>query len=51
MGWGGKLMADAERMAKENGFKKMAVIAGIGTREYYKKHGYELEGTYMVKFL
>jgi elongator complex protein 3 len=50
-GWGGKLMADAERMAKENGFKKMAVIAGIGTREYYKKHGYELEGTYMVKFL
>lgn len=48
-GWGAKLMADAERIAKENGFKELAVIAGIGTREYYRKHGYELEGTYMVK--
>jgi len=48
-GWGAKLMADAERIAKEYGLKKMAVIAGIGTREYYRKHGYELEGTYMVK--
>ncbi len=51
VGWGTKLMADAERIAKNAGYKKIAVIAGIGTREYYKKFGYELEGTYMVKEL
>jgi elongator complex protein 3 len=51
VGWGTKLMADAERLAKKAGYKKIAVIAGIGTREYYKKFGYELEGTYMVKTL
>lgn len=51
VGWGTKLMADAEELAKKAGYKKMAVIAGIGTREYYKKRGYQLEGTYMVKSL
>ena len=29
----------------------MGIIAGVGTREYYKKSGYVLEGTYMVKNL
>ena len=29
----------------------MAVIAGIGTREYYRASGYELEDSYMVKNL
>lgn len=29
----------------------MAVIAGIGTREYYRSSGYHLEDTYMVKDL
>lgn len=50
-GLGIQLMAKAEELAKESGFKKMAVIAGIGTREYYRKFGYELEGTYMLKGL
>ncbi|PIR54801.1 tRNA uridine(34) 5-carboxymethylaminomethyl modification radical SAM/GNAT enzyme Elp3 [Candidatus Peregrinibacteria bacterium CG10_big_fil_rev_8_21_14_0_10_36_19] len=49
IGWGTKLMMDAEKLAKDAGYKKMAVIAGIGTREYYRKKGYELEGTYMVR--
>lgn len=48
-GWGSKLMADAEKLAREAGFKKVAVIAGIGTREYYRKLGYRLKGTYMLK--
>lgn len=48
-GLGKQLMEQAEAIAKERGYKKMAVIAGIGTREYYRKFGYELEGTYMVK--
>jgi len=49
MGFGGKLMRRAEQIAGEHGFAKMAVIAGIGTRKYYAKLGYHLEGTYMVK--
>lgn len=49
MGFGKKLIAEAERISKKNGFKKIAVISGIGIREYYRKLGYELEGTYMVK--
>lgn len=51
IGWGTKLMEDAENFAREAGYKKMAVISGIGTREYYKKKGYSLKGTYMVKML
>lgn len=50
-GLGRKLMERAEAMAKEKGWNKMAVIAGIGVREYYRKLGYQLEGTYMVKVL
>lgn len=49
VGWGKKLLADAENMALKSGYSKVAIIAGIGTREYYKKRGYVLEGTYMVK--
>jgi len=32
-----------------NRTRKIAVIAGIGVRGYYKKLGYKLKGTYMVK--
>ena len=48
-GFGRQLMEKAEETAKKAGYKKIAVIAAIGTREYYRKLGYELEGTYMVK--
>merc|ERR1712087_696946 len=50
-GFGSKLMRRAEEIAMMRGYERIAVIAGIGTREYYKKFGYELEGTYMVKVL
>jgi ELP3 family radical SAM enzyme/protein acetyltransferase len=51
-GFGKLLMKTAETIAAENDWKKMAVIAGVGTREYYKnKCGYRLDGTYMVKDL
>lgn len=50
-GLGRKLMIKAEEIARERGYKKMAVISAIGTREYYKKLGYSLQGTYMVKDL
>ncbi len=50
-GLGKKLMARAESVARDAGYKKMAVISGIGVREYYKTLGYSLEGTYMTKTL
>lgn len=51
-GLGKKLLIEAEKIAKKNGFKEMAVIAGIGVREYYKKLGYtELRQTYLIKKL
>lgn len=50
-GLGKRLMIKAEEVARERGYKKMAVISAIGTREYYRKLGYSLEGSYMVKKL
>jgi len=51
-GIGQKLMKVAEEITLNNNLHKVAVISGIGAREYYKnKCGYHLEGTYMVKFL
>ena len=45
-------MEEAERIARdEHGSTKMAVIAGVGTRHYYRKLGYYTEGPYMVKKL
>lgn len=51
MGFGKRLVSAAEEIAQKHGYKKMAVIAGVGIREYYRKLGYALEGTYMVKKL
>jgi len=50
-GFGRRLMKEAERLARRAGFPKLAVISGIGVREYYRKLGYRREGTYMVKKL
>ncbi|KAG7316782.1 hypothetical protein KOW79_020323 [Hemibagrus wyckioides] len=51
-GFGMMLMEEAERIARdEHGSSKLAVISGVGTRNYYRKMGYELEGPYMVKRL
>ncbi len=48
-GLGKRLMEEAEQRAKAFGVKRMAVIAGVGVREYYRKLGYTLEEEYMVK--
>lgn len=50
-GLGKKLMAEAEKIARENGYKKIAVISGIGARNYYRKLGYRLSNSYMAKNL
>ncbi|MDO9399543.1 MAG: GNAT family N-acetyltransferase, partial [bacterium] len=50
-GLGKMLMAEAEKIAKENNFKKIAVISGVGVRGYYRKLGYRLKDSYMIKSL
>jgi elongator complex protein 3 len=50
-GFGTRLTKLAEKIALENGFKTMAVISGVGVRGFYRKNGYRLKGTYMVKRL
>ena len=46
------LMEEAEKIAiNEHGSKKMSVIAGVGTRHYYRKLGYEIDGPYMSKII
>lgn len=49
-GFGKKLIKIAEKIAKkEFHSKKISVISGVGVRSYFKKLGYKLENTYMVK--
>ncbi|MBI5392690.1 tRNA uridine(34) 5-carboxymethylaminomethyl modification radical SAM/GNAT enzyme Elp3 [Candidatus Woesearchaeota archaeon] len=48
-GIGKKLMQKAEEIARQNRKNKIVVISAVGTRGYYKKLGYHLEGAYMVK--
>ena len=49
IGIGKTLMNRAEEIAKDNGYHKISVISGIGTRGYYKKIGYENIETFMIK--
>lgn len=51
-GFGMLLMEEAERISRdEHGSNKIAVISGVGTRNYYRKMGYELDGPFMSKML
>jgi elongator complex protein 3 len=50
-GLGRKLLEEAEKIAKDKGYSSLAVIAGVGTREYYRRQGYRLQQTYKVKEL
>ncbi len=51
-GFGMLLMEEAERIAREEHCSdKLSVISGVGTRHYYRKMGYELDGVYMSKSL
>jgi ELP3 family radical SAM enzyme/protein acetyltransferase len=50
-GYGRKLIEKAEEISLNEGFKKIAIISGTGVRNYYKKFGYELIDTYMIKNL
>jgi len=48
-GLGTELLLKAEQLAKDAGYKKIVVIAAIGTRIYYEKRGFFRSGLYMTK--
>lgn len=50
-GLGRRLVEKAEEIARSKNVPELAVISGVGVRDYYRKWGYELEQTYMVKKL
>ena len=51
-GYGKQLLAEAEHIAADAGFEKLAVLSGIGVREYYReKLGYKQDGPYVSKQL
>ena len=50
-GFGEKLLKEAENMSIDNGKEEVAIISGIGSRNYYRKFGYEKVGSYMIKKL
>ncbi|MFB6311306.1 MAG: tRNA uridine(34) 5-carboxymethylaminomethyl modification radical SAM/GNAT enzyme Elp3 [Salinirussus sp.] len=48
-GHGQRLLAEAERLTRDAGYDRLAVLSGIGVREYYrKKLGYHQDGPYVV---
>ena len=49
VGFGKRLITESEQIARDAGFKKMAVIAWPWVRQYYEKRWYHLEGEYMIK--
>ncbi|MCP4425613.1 MAG: tRNA uridine(34) 5-carboxymethylaminomethyl modification radical SAM/GNAT enzyme Elp3 [Chloroflexi bacterium] len=48
IGLGTRLVEKAKEMALGAGYGRIAVISAIGTRNYYRKLGFELDGLYMT---
>ncbi|MCZ2128096.1 MAG: tRNA uridine(34) 5-carboxymethylaminomethyl modification radical SAM/GNAT enzyme Elp3 [Anaerolineales bacterium] len=49
VGLGTRLLEEAEKIAKQNGFERMAVISAIGARQYYLERGFERGEYYLTK--
>ena len=52
LGIGRRLLAEAEQISASAGYKKIAVISGVGVQKYYESSGYSLaagEGEFMMK--
>jgi elongator complex protein 3 len=50
-GLGTQLIEWAEELAGQAGYTKLAVIAAVGTRQYYLERGFERSSLYLVKTL
>jgi len=51
IGLGTNLIERAEKIAREKGFPRLAVIAAVGTRQYYAARGFIMGDLYMLKGL
>ncbi len=51
LGLGKRLIKKAEKIARDHKIDRLNVISAIGTREYYRKQGFNLENLYMGKYL
>ncbi len=50
-GLGTQLLQEADQIARRRGYSRMAVIAAVGTRQYYLRRGFERGEFYLVKRL
>jgi elongator complex protein 3 len=50
-GLGSRLIQVAMDEASAAGYRRIAVIAAVGTREYYRRHGFDLGHLYMARDL
>jgi len=48
-GFGRGLLRAAEERARGEGFSRLFVMSAVGTREYYRREGYERVGPHMAK--
>lgn len=48
-GLGSQLIEAAADLARQAGYQRLAVIAAVGTRPYYRRHGFELGELYMAR--
>jgi len=51
IGLGSRLIEEACRIAADKGFEKIAVIAAIGTRQYYESRGFRRGEYYLIRTL
>ena len=49
LGLGEQLIRRAVHIARSEGYGRLAVIAAVGTRNYYRKHNFELGNLYMSR--
>ena len=49
--FGTRLLSEAEDIVSDAGYRRIAIMAGIGVRPYYQRLGYKRSGPYMVKEL
>jgi elongator complex protein 3 len=49
--YGRALLLRAETIARDAGFRRLAIMSGIGVRPYYRRQGYERRGPYMIREL
>jgi elongator complex protein 3 len=50
-GLGTRLLREADSVAQAHGYRRMAVISAVGTRQYYLDRGFERGELYLIKSL